>query len=107
MYRRPHAESERTSTMWKRTYLALAVLGLTLLAPGLASHLQADAGGGNRPFKGVAAGAITGIAPSGAIVVEYTGTATHLGKFTRTEYLFFGPEGTISGTITFKAANGD
>jgi hypothetical protein len=93
--------------MWRRTCLAMAGLSLVFLALGRPSTLQADGGGGNRPFKGEAVGAITGIAPSGAIVVESAGNATHLGKFTRTEYLFFGPGGAIAGTLVFTAANGD
>jgi ELWxxDGT repeat protein len=68
---------------------------------------QADEAGSNLPFKGVATGTVTGIAPSGAIIIESTGNATHLGDFTRTEYVFFGPGGTISGTEVFTAANGD
>ena len=93
--------------MWKRTCLAMAGLSLVLLALGRPSLLQADGGGSNRPFKGLAAGAITGITPSGAVVIQATGTATHLGDFTRTEYVFFGPGGAISGTVVFTAANGD
>jgi hypothetical protein len=61
----------------------------------------------DRPFKGLAAGTVTGSLPSGAVVIESTGTATHLGDFTRTEYVFFGPVGAISGTVVFTAANGD
>jgi hypothetical protein len=61
----------------------------------------------SRPFKGVATGTVTGVDPSGAIVIAATGNATHLGDFTRTEYIFFGPGGTISGTVVFTAANGD
>ena len=93
--------------MWKRTCLAMAGLSLVLLALGRPSPLQADEGGSNRPFKGLAAGAITGITPSGAVVIQSTGHATHLGNFTRTEYVFFGPGGAISGTLVFTAANGD
>ena len=93
--------------MWQRTSLAMAGFGLALLALGLACPLQADEGGSNLPFKGVAEGTVTGIAPSGAVVVESTGTATYLGDFTRTEYVFFGPDGEISGTVVFTAANGD
>jgi ELWxxDGT repeat protein len=68
-------------------------------APAVGSHL--------RPFKGVAEGTVTGIDPSGAIVIASTGYATHLGDFTRTEYVYFGPGGAISGTVVFTAANGD
>jgi ELWxxDGT repeat protein len=66
-----------------------------------------DDAAGSRPFKGVATGAVTGVLPSGAVVVQSAGNATHLGDFTRTEYVFFGPGGAISGTIIFTAASGD
>jgi hypothetical protein len=93
--------------MWKRTSLVLAGLGLALLALGLLPQLRADEGGSNLPFQGHAEGVVTGVAPSGAIVVESEGTATHLGDFTRIEYVFFGPGGAIAGTVVFTAANGD
>jgi hypothetical protein len=93
--------------MWKRTSLATTGLALALVALGPATHVRADEGGTDRPFQGVAAGSITGVTPDGAVVVESTGQATHLGNFTRTEYLVFGPSGAISGTVVFTAANGD
>jgi hypothetical protein len=93
--------------MLKRTSLAMSGLVLALVALGLPCHLPAAEGGSNRPFKGHAEGMITGIAPSGAVVIETTGKASHLGKFTRTENVFFGPGGAISGTLVFTAANGD
>ena len=93
--------------MRKQNSLAMAGFGLAFLAFALPSQLQADAGGSNRPFKGHAAGMITGIAPSGALVVETTGKASHLGAFTRTENTFIGPAGAISGSLVFTAANGD
>src|SRR5439155_26000507 len=52
-------------------------------------------------------GMITGFTPSGAAVIESTGKASHLGKFTRTESVVFGAGGAISGTLVFTAANGD
>jgi hypothetical protein len=85
----------------------VAGLALALAAFGLPSRLQADEGGSGRPFKGVAEGMVTGLAPSGAVVIESTGNATHLGNFTRTEEVSFGPGGAISGTVIFTAANGD
>jgi hypothetical protein len=93
--------------MCKRTSLVMAGFSLALLALGLTSHLQADAGGSDRPFKGFAEGVVTGVLPSGAIVVESEGIATHLGDFTRTELVFFGPDGAIAGSVIFTAANGD
>jgi hypothetical protein len=50
---------------------------------------------------------ITGVGDQGELVVEYTGTATHLGAYTREEHLFLNPDGTFTGTIVFTAANGD
>src|SRR5436853_3364641 len=93
--------------MCKRTSLAVAGFALALVAVGLPSRLHADVGGSGRPFEGVAEGMVTGVAPSGAVVIQSTGHATHLGNFTRTEYVFFGPGGAISGTVVFTAANGD
>jgi len=93
--------------MWKRTSLTMAGLGLALLAFALPMQIRADVDGSDRPLKGLAAGAVTGIDSSGAVVVEATGNSTHLGSFTRTEYIYFGPNGAISGNLIFKAANGD
>jgi hypothetical protein len=95
------------TTMWQRTSLAMAGFALTLLAFGLPSYIRANEGGGDRPFKGSAVGSITGVTPKGAFVIESAGRATHLGNFTRTEYVFFGPAGAISGCLVFTAANGD
>src|SRR5262245_3054318 len=85
-----------TDPFWKgdplvqmRTAVATFGLVLALLAFGQSSQLHAGPGGTNRPFKGVAKGQVTGISPEGALIVEAAGTATHLGKFTRTEYVFF------------------
>jgi hypothetical protein len=85
----------------------MVAITLTLAAFSL-PNVGADEGHDSRPFKGLAKGAVTEIAPSGgAIVIESLGFATHLGNFTRTEYVFFGPGGTISGEVVFTAANGD
>ncbi len=92
--------------MGKRTAVATLGLALALLAFGLSSQLHAGPGGANRPFKGHAEGEVTGVSPEGALIVESTGTATHLGKFRRTEYVFV--DGlNISGLKVFTAANGD
>lgn len=79
---------------------------LTAVAVG-AWLSPATAGDQARPFKGTATGQVTGVGPSGELVISYTGTATHLGKFTREERLFLNPDGTFTGTIVFTAANGD
>ena len=92
--------------MGKRIGFAPLGLVLALILFGLSSQLYAARGGTNRPFKGGAEGAVTGISPDGALIVESTGTATHLGKYTRTEFIFV--DGfDISGTILFTAANDD
>jgi hypothetical protein len=92
--------------MRKRSHAGTLGLVLALVAFCLPSQLHAGPGGTNRPFKGHAEGEVTGVSPSGALIAESTGTATHLGKFTRTESVFVdGFE--ISGMVAFTAANGD
>jgi hypothetical protein len=92
--------------MRRRIPVAALGLALAVLSFGLPSRLHAGPGGASRPFKGHAGGEVTGVTPSGALIVESTGTATHLGKFTRTEYVSV--DGfAISGMIVFTAANGD
>ena len=92
--------------MGMRTTVASFGVVLALLAFGLSRELYAGPGGTNRPFKGDAEGMVIGVSPEGALVVESTGTATHLGKYTRTEYIFI--DGfDISGTIVFTGANDD
>jgi hypothetical protein len=63
------------------------------------------------PFKGFAAGAITGMEPGPAgvtITVHAVGNSTQLGRFTREETLLLDPATmTVTGTIVFTAANGD
>ncbi|MFG0336031.1 MAG: hypothetical protein ACF8TS_21945 [Maioricimonas sp. JB049] len=72
-----------------------------------AATSYAGKGGTNRPFKGHATGVATFLSPFEAII-DYTGKATHLGKFTRREYLVINEDGfTFQGTMTFVAANGD
>src|SRR5262245_20312143 len=92
--------------MGKRTAFATLGLVLVLAASCLPPRVHAGPGGTGRPFKGHAEGVMTGVSPEGALVVVSTGTATHLGKFKRTEYVFV--DGfDVSGTIVFTAANGD
>ena len=59
------------------------------------------------PFKGNGLGQITGGVPNVSLTGVASGIATHLGKYTRTESLFFGPDGTFTGDVTFESANGD
>jgi hypothetical protein len=58
-------------------------------------------------FKGNGLGQITGGEPGVSLTGIASGIATHLGKYTRTENLFFGPNGTFTGDVTFESANGD
>ena len=60
-----------------------------------------------RPFKGSAQGYITAQIPPNGLFLEMSGQATDLGQFTREEYAYLGPDGSVVGTITFTAANGD
>jgi hypothetical protein len=89
-----------------RPFLSLRRIALALWVLALAGQLHAGPGGTARPFKGDAEGQVTGVSSSGALIVESTGNATHLGEFTRTEYVFVDGSA-ISGTIAFTAANGD
>src|SRR5262245_5940042 len=93
--------------MLKRTSMAMAGFILTLYAFSLPSDIRADQRGSDRPFHGAAVGSVTGVTTEGAVVIESSGHATHLGNFTRTESVIFGTEGAISGSLVFTAANGD
>jgi hypothetical protein len=70
-------------------------------------QLRAEGGSPAVPFRGSAKGIIAGMVPPNELIIESTGTATHLGHFTRDERLFLNPDGSFSGTIVFTAANGD
>jgi hypothetical protein len=62
------------------------------------------------PFKGRATVAITGVTPDpGGLLISGAGTgeATHLARFTREETLLLAGDGSFTGHLTFKAANGD
>ena len=71
------------------------------------SQLRADGDRPARPFRGSAEGMVTDVIPPNGLIIEYTGTATHLGRFTREERLFLNPDGSFSGTMVFTAADGD
>lgn len=73
----------------------------------LAMSLTQAAGAQDVPFKGEADGVAQFLSPQ-EVVIEYTGNATHLGRFTRHEYLFLNDDGfTFQGFMVFTAANGD
>jgi hypothetical protein len=82
------------------------VISAVVLSVSLSSLCFAGKGGTNRPFKGVAKGTITTFAPP-LLEVEYTGKATHLGRFTRSETATLNSDGSVSGSIDYVAANGD
>jgi hypothetical protein len=92
--------------MTRASLSRLVVLLAAVVTGGLASP-PAAAADPARPFSGTATGEVTGVGPSGELVVTYTGTATHLGKFTREERLFLNPDGTFTGTMVFTAADDD
>lgn len=85
------------------TFLAACVMGFTTT-----SETWADKDGTGRPFKGSGVGIVVDQIPPNGLVLEWVGTATHLGAFTRTEYVFFNADGvSFQGNMIFEAANGD
>lgn len=84
-------------------------IGLLAVLAGfwLPTHLRAEGADPPLPFQGRAEGMVVGLVPPNGLVIEYTGTATHLGQFTREERLFLNPDGSFTGTMVFTAANGD
>ena len=91
------------STMGLKLAAAAFVAAGVIGAVGAGSAAAAS----NRRFKGTAEGVITGFTPPATLDADATGTATHLGNFTRHEQITLGAGGSISGKITFVAANGD
>jgi hypothetical protein len=63
-------------------------------------------GGSELPFKGTYQGLETVVTPSHHQLVDATGNATHLGRFTVTADWTLAPTGGV-GTSTWTAANGD
>jgi hypothetical protein len=88
-----------------RSISAAALLSLASLAGGASD--RAEAGDGSRPIKGTAEGVVTGAVSPVNLLIDYVGTASHLGSFTRHEDVTFGAAGAIAGTIVFVAADGD
>jgi hypothetical protein len=89
---------------WSAAGVALAVVGVIVLAGPAAAADPV-------PFKGSLSGDVTH-APvdpqTDAVLVEATGTATHLGRFTLdVPHLVNLPTRTAAGTYEFTAANGD
>jgi hypothetical protein len=85
-------------------------LRLVVLALSVASVAAPVAGAGDRPFKGHASGTILALPDPSADapgIVEYTGQATHLGRFIRTEYFLLDESGGVFGWMVFTAADGD
>jgi hypothetical protein len=83
----------------------LRLVGLALVATCLAAPTATAA---DRPFHGTASGSIVALDPAtGAGIAQYTGQATHLGRFSRVEHFQLDGLGGITGTMVFTAANGD
>jgi hypothetical protein len=64
----------------------------------------------SRPLKGSAYEDVTSAQPVGndlQVTTVGAGIATHLGRFTREATVLIHPDGTLDGTVTFTAANGD
>jgi hypothetical protein len=92
-------------TRTRRTLALFAPALICLLAFG--STGTTAAAEETRPLKGSLDGVVVGFIPPNMLVVEGAGEASHLGHFTRTEFLTLGEAGSISGTIIYTAANGD
>src|SRR5262245_22398171 len=93
--------------MLKRPRVCSLVFLVALAVLCSPTRLVAAEGGTDRPFRGSAVGVVTDQIPPNGLVIDYTGKATHLGRFTRREFVFFYPDGSFFGTMVFTAANGD
>ena len=92
-----------------RLRLLTASVLLSLVSLGAAPGLDpAAAGETDRRFKGSGEGVVTEYVSPVNWIIDYTGNATHLGKFTRREDVTFDFGAfTFTGTIVFVAADGD
>src|SRR3954468_7122307 len=94
-----------------RRYVLAATASLLMTSLAILGHAGiASAGGGWRPFKGHAYEVINGAVPAGDDLLVTTvgaGQATHLGRFTREVSGLIHADGSVEGTVTFFAANGD
>jgi hypothetical protein len=93
--------------MTRTATATLTLLAALTVAFVWSAQSCAAPGGSARPIKGIAEGRVVAQPAPNHLVIEYTGRASHLGKFTRTEDLFLNLDGTVTGTILFIAANGD
>lgn len=92
----------RRSCFWTFALLVFSLVGFFVPAQVLAGGDAPDL-----PFRGSETGMLTASLPPNELVVDSTGTATHLGQFTSEEHLFLNADGTFSGDKVFVAANGD
>jgi hypothetical protein len=88
----------------RRVSLVVALAALLGLVPPAAADDE-------RPFKGWADEEVTNVEVIPDVGLRLTadgaGRATHLGRFTRHADAVVHADGTIAGTVTFIAANGD
>jgi hypothetical protein len=89
----------------KRSILFLTVFAMAGAA-GAVGAGTAKAGG-SLPWKGQADGVVTEYTTPVNWVIDYVGTATHMGRFTRREYLTLDGAGGVSGTMDWEDVNGD
>ena len=82
----------RIRAMW--VFTLVLCLGLTQIAVA------------SVPLKGRGSAQVTDV-NGNVLTAVGSGNATHLGAFRRVEHIVLGPDGAISGDITFTAANGD
>jgi hypothetical protein len=91
-----------TSRVRRVAIVAMSIVAIcAVVVPAVALHAV--------PFRGVANAAIVDVEPMGddlLLTVAATGTAAHLGAYSRTESLLLRPDGTFEGDLAFTAANG-
>jgi hypothetical protein len=102
-------KSGETSMKTNNAVSKMFTLLLTAVALGFTAHSASAIG--SVPFAGSAEGTTVSASPvTGGLllVVEAEGDATQLGQFSREETILFNPAtGSLTGVITFTAANGD
>jgi len=101
---RPRIRSHRTHLMATAAFF----LVLAALAP---TSALAKAGGTDRPISASGPGSTTANLATGTFVFEFSGTGSHVGKFTATTEGTIVPTGpgtfALSGNAILVAANGD
>jgi hypothetical protein len=86
--------------------ISVCALSLVALVASTGSD-RAEAGDTTRGFHGRGVGVVTEYVTPAHWVIEYVGTAAHLGTYTRTENIYFLGGGLFEGTIVFESVLGE